>query len=109
MQHAAPALMVYCTCPDDVIARQLAHAGVEAGLAACVNVVSGVRSVFRWQGAVSEEAEILLVAKTTAEAFAALEALWVAQHPYELPEVIAVPITHGSEAYLAWITDAVSA
>jgi periplasmic divalent cation tolerance protein len=99
------ALVCLCTCPSLAQARELAHKIVEAQLAACVNVVPGVTSIYRWQGAVCEDAEFLLVIKTQQRAFAALEVLVRAEHPYELPELVAVSISHGSEQYLSWLID----
>ncbi|MEQ8235104.1 MAG: divalent-cation tolerance protein CutA [Gammaproteobacteria bacterium] len=104
-----PILIALCTCPDRATARTLAHLAVERRLAACVNVVEGVTSVFEWEGRVEEDAEVLLVAKTTVAGFAALEAAWRDAHPYELPEIVAVDVTHGSPPYLAWVHAAVSA
>ncbi len=78
------------------------------GAAACVNLLPGVSSVYRWQGQVEHDTEVLLLAKTTADAYAKLEALWQQAHPYELPEVIAVPVARGMETYLAWVSDNVS-
>ena len=103
------ALMVYCTCPDADTAALLADAAVAESLAACVNQIEGVVSVFQWQGKVERENEVLLIAKTTAARYAALEARWQALHPYELPEVIAVPIDTGSEPYLKWLRSSVTA
>ncbi len=108
MTAEARALMVYCTCPDPTTATLLAEAAVERGLAACVNQIDAVSSVFRWQGALGRERECLLLAKTTPDAYPALEALWIERHPYELPEVVAVPIAYASEAYLAWIESSVT-
>jgi len=104
----AQAVIALCTCPDRATARSLARDAVERRLAACVNIVDGVTSVYAWQGRIEEDAEILLVAKTTAAGFGALEAAWRAAHPYELPEIIAVDVTHGLGPYLAWIDAAVS-
>lgn len=100
--------MVYCTCPDRDSATALAEAAVAARLAACVNLLDGVRSVFLWQGNIDRADEVLLIAKTTAAGFSALEALWRARHPYELPEIVAVPLVTGSAAYLQWIHDSVT-
>lgn len=98
-------LVVFCTCPDREIALALARAAVEGGIAACVNVVPGLVSVYRWQGEIQQDDEVLLVIKTPAVRYAALEALLRARHPYELPEVIAVPVAMGSSAYLQWLAD----
>ncbi|MEX2480298.1 MAG: divalent-cation tolerance protein CutA [Gammaproteobacteria bacterium] len=102
------AIIALCTCPDAETAERLARAVVEARHAACVNVIEGVRSVYRWEGAVTSDREVLLVAKTTAEAWPGLAALWREAHPYELPEIIAVPVTLGSADYLTWLSDSVS-
>src|SRR5690606_12857243 len=108
MTGTTTALLVLCTCPDADAALRLAEAAVEGRHAACVNIVGGMRSVYRWQGEVTGDDEVLLVAKTTAAAYAGLEALWQAAHPYELPEIVAVPIAQGSARYLAWLSDGVS-
>jgi periplasmic divalent cation tolerance protein len=91
------------TAPDAETGRRIARALVEERLAACVNVVPGVTSIYRWKGAVEEAAEVMLVAKTRAERAAALAARVRALHPYELPEVVALPVTDGSRAYLRWV------
>lgn len=99
------ALVVYCTCPDRDTATALADRAVQDSLAACVNVVAGVTSVYRWKGAIEHDNEVLLIAKTSGAAYPALEAAWRDAHPYELPEIIAVPITKSLPGYLAWIED----
>lgn len=101
------AVVVLSTCPDRERALAIARALVEEGLAACVNVVDGVRSIYRWQGAVHDDAEVLCVAKTTAGRFEALKARLVALHPYEVPEVIALPVSAGHAPYLEWLSGAV--
>ena len=89
--------------PED--AERIARAVVERRLAACVNVLPGVVSLYRWKGVVEREEERLLVMKTTSERFEALRQAIVELHPYEVPEVIAVPITAGHEPYLAWLDE----
>lgn len=101
-------LIVYCTCPDGDTADLLATTLVDAGLAACVAVLPGVRSTYRWQGRREQAEEYLLQAKTTAAAYPALEAALRRRHPYELPEIVAVPIVQGLAGYLAWIDDNVT-
>lgn len=81
---------------------------VEQRLAACVNVHGAVRSIYRWNDAVTEETEALLVIKTTSAGYPEVERLLIEQHPYELPEIIAVPIETGYEPYLRWIKDGTS-
>ena len=88
-------------------AERIAQALVTERLAACVNVVPGVASVYRWKGAVQKEDELLLVIKTRAEAVEALRARLVALHSYELPEVVVIAIAGGHPPYLDWITEGV--
>ena len=95
--------VVLCTAPDTACAERLARALVEERLAACVNVVPGVRSFYRWEGAVQEDGELLLVAKTRADRGAALAARLKELHPYDLPEVLELPAVGGSEPYLDWV------
>jgi periplasmic divalent cation tolerance protein len=97
--------VVLCTAPNADEARRLARAVVEARLAACVNLLPAVRSIYRWEGEVHEDEEVLLVVKTAADRVEALVAFLVEHHPYEVPEAIALPITAGSEPYLAWVRD----
>jgi periplasmic divalent cation tolerance protein len=98
-----PVLLCYCSCPDAASARALAEAVVGEGLAACVNHLSGVRSTCRWKGELTTDSEELLLIKTTETRFAALKERILALHPYELPELIAVPVTQGHQAYLDWV------
>ena len=72
-------------------------------MAACVNVLPEIRSIYRWQGETCEEAEVLMIAKTTAQAYPQLERWLQAQHPYEVPEVLALPAAAGSPGYLQWV------
>jgi periplasmic divalent cation tolerance protein len=95
--------VVLVTAPDAATAEKLARTLVEEQLAACVNVVPGVRSFYRWEGRVQDDSEILLVAKTRAESVDALAARVDEIHPYELPEVLEFSATGGSEAYLKWV------
>lgn len=89
--------------PDAASARALAEHVVAERLAACVNILAPCRSVYRWQGKVEEAEEVPLLMKTSADRYAALEAAIRARHPYELPEIVAVPISHGLPDYLAWL------
>ena len=88
-------------------AERIARALVEERLAACVNVVPGVASVYRWKGVVERENELLLVIKTLAERVDALKARLLQLHPYELPEVVVIPIGDGHKPYLEWIEEQV--
>ena len=98
-------LIVLSTAPDGPTARRLAKLLVRERLAACVNVVGGVQSVYRWKGAVKSAREYLLIAKTTRSRFAALRTRLVAAHPYEVPEIIALPLAGGLANYLSWISE----
>ena len=96
-------LACYCTCPDLASAERLAEALVGERLAACVNVLPGLRSVYRWRGTVERADEVLLLIKTTRERLDALAARVQALHPYELPELLAVEAAGGLPAYLDWV------
>jgi periplasmic divalent cation tolerance protein len=96
-------LMVLVTAPSAEAAAGLARALVEERLAACGNVVPGLRSIYRWDGKLQDEAEALLVLKTTRARFGELRDRVLALHPYEVPEVVALPVEAGSERYLAWV------
>lgn len=97
------ALLVLTNLPDRAHAERLAGALIEQRVAACVNILAPCRSVYRWGDAVQHEDEHPLLIKSTAERYPALEAAIRAAHPYELPEIIAVPIEHGLPAYLDWV------
>jgi periplasmic divalent cation tolerance protein len=94
---------VLVTAPDEATARSLADTVVGEGLAACVSLVPDVLSVYRWEGELRHDAEILLVMKTTAACVAALCERVVALHPYEIPEVLALAVEDGHAPYLAWV------
>ena len=97
------ALLVLTNLPDAASAESLASALIEARLAACVNILAPCRSVYRWKDAVEHADEIPLLIKTTEAGYPALEAAIRRQHPYDLPEIIALPITRGLPDYLAWV------
>jgi periplasmic divalent cation tolerance protein len=96
-------LLVFTNVPDVAHAEKLARVLVETRAAACVNVLAGCRSVYRWQGVVETAEEVPLLIKTTAARYPQVEAVVRAQHPYDVPELIAIPITHGLPAYLVWV------
>lgn len=99
-------LLVLCTAPaDGDVAATLARGLVDQCLAACVNVVSGVRSFYRWEGAVQDDAEVQLLVKTRRSRFDALAAWLGENHPYSVPEILALPIATGSDAYLSWLVE----
>lgn len=98
-----PTLLVFTSLPDAAGAEALAAALLEAHLAACVSLLPAVRSLYRWRGRIEQAGEVMLLIKTTAARYAALEAFLRARHPYELPEILAVPASHGLAEYLAWV------
>lgn len=102
-----PYLIVYCTCPAPDVAIHIAKTLVDERLAACVNILPGIMSVYRWQDTVEQEPELLLLIKTHSDVCPALIARLEDIHPYATPEVIAVPIQQGSAAYLAWIDNCI--
>lgn len=98
-------IVVLVTCPDHATGERLATALVEERLAACVNLKGGISSFYRWQGKVQHDTESLLVIKTRADLFAGVEARVQALHPYDVPEIIALPVSQGSTRYLDWIDE----
>ncbi|MCG8425674.1 MAG: divalent-cation tolerance protein CutA [Proteobacteria bacterium] len=112
---ASDILIVYCTLPpktdaesassDQNDAEGIARTLVAEKLAACVNVVPGVRSFYRWQGNICDDAEMLAIIKTTRNRFEALRARLVEIHPYDCPEIIALPVDAGHPEYMAWVRD----
>jgi periplasmic divalent cation tolerance protein len=106
-KHSKPeARLVLVTAPNQTDARAIARALVGDGLAACVNVLGPIRSIYRWRGAIEDEAEYLLLIKTRAHLYARLERRVQELHSYEVPEVIALAIESGSAPYLKWLVDA---
>ena len=97
------ALLVFTNLPDRAAAERLADALIEKRVAACVNILAPCQSVYRWKNDLQHDEEHPMLIKTTAEQYPALEAAIRAGHPYELPEIIAVPIERGLPAYLDWI------
>ncbi len=96
--------VVLVTAPDVELGGRLARTLVEERLAACVNLVPQVHSIYRWEGKLQEDAEVLLVIKTRADRVAALAQRVTALHPYALPEIIALPVLDGNAAYLRWVS-----
>ncbi|MET0062228.1 MAG: divalent-cation tolerance protein CutA [Candidatus Thiodiazotropha endolucinida] len=98
-----PLLLILCTAPDRETALKLSRSLLEQRLAACVNLSPPVTSVYHWQGRLEESEEILLLIKTTEQQYNNVEATLRAQHPYELPEIIAVPVEQGLDDYIDWV------
>jgi len=100
---SAENLLVLCTCPDESCAAAVTTGLLEERLAACVNRLPGLRSAYRWRGHIERDDEVLLLIKTRAALFRELEATIRRLHPYETPEIIALPIVAGAADYLDWI------
>jgi periplasmic divalent cation tolerance protein len=100
-------MIALSTCPDESSAASIAAALVKEGLATCVNRIGAVHSTYVWDGRLHDEPEILLLMKTTAERLPALDARLKELHPYELPELVALPVAGGNERYLDWVRSGV--
>lgn len=98
-------LLVLTNVPEQELAQSLARALVDGGLAACVNILAPVASVYRWQGQVEHAVEIPLLIKTTQARYGEVEQAICRAHPYDVPEIVALPVAAGLPAYLAWIRE----
>lgn len=107
MENASDYRLVLNTCPDKEVAERLAGTLVKQGLAACVNIVQGISSVYLWKDEIQTDAEVLLLIKTRHDRYSALEQVILAEHPYELPEIVEVPFSNGLPGYFSWINDVV--
>jgi len=96
-------VLIYTTLPTLDDARRVGEALVAAKLAACVNILAGCTSIYRWQGSIETAAEVPLLIKTSSSAYPQLEEIIRANHPYELPEILSIPVGGGSPAYLDWV------
>lgn len=109
MQEGLEDVVVVLVTAPEAEAPRIARALVERRLAACVNLVSGVRSVYRWQGAIEDGVETLMLLKTTRTGFEALRAGVRELHPYSVPEILALPVGAGDPPYLRWVAEGVGA
>jgi periplasmic divalent cation tolerance protein len=103
MTSDSNAIAVFITAPTRAEAEQIAEMLVQTQLAACVQILPEIDSVYRWQGSIERQKEVLLIAKTTAKCFVELEAKVKAIHSYDTPEIVATPLTAGSQGYLEWL------
>jgi len=101
----ADALELHVTAPDADVAARLGRTLVEEGLCACVNIVPGVRSIYRWQGKICDDAEVLCLCKTRPALFERVRARIAELHPYDVPEILAFRVDDGSAPYLAWLRE----
>jgi periplasmic divalent cation tolerance protein len=104
-KHMTDFQIVLSTCADRVQAERIAHRLVEQQVAACVNLLPAVQSIYRWQGKVESASEVLMVIKTRADLVPEVELTIASLHSYEVPEFLVLPVFGGSHAYLAWLTD----
>jgi periplasmic divalent cation tolerance protein len=100
---AEETLIVLTTWPDTASARAAARAVVDEGLAACGNLVPGIESIYRWEGAVQTSAEVVVIFKTTIDRYPQFELRLKALHSYEVPEIVALRVADGLPAYLRWV------
>lgn len=98
-------LMVFCTVPNVEIARDLAGRLVTKKLAACVNIQPGIESVYEWQGKIEQSDEVLLIVKTTSDRYQELEQQLQEWHPYDTPEILAIPVAKGLSDYIQWVAE----
>jgi periplasmic divalent cation tolerance protein len=103
MKRASQFHIVLVTSPDSKVALQLAKKALQARLAACANLISGVESHYWWQGRLESSTEVLVLFKTVKRHLPKLEKLVLANHPYDTPELVVLPLVAGSERYLAWL------
>ncbi len=102
-------LLVFCTFPDADTAASVTRTLVEEKLAACGNIVPGVRSIYAWEGKVEDRAEVMVVFKTAGPVYAKLEKRLLKLHPYDMPEIVALEAGGAAKAYAAWVAESVSA
>jgi periplasmic divalent cation tolerance protein len=95
--------LIYCTCPDQAIATELAQQLIAMKVAACINILPNLTSIYNWEGQIETATESLLMIKTTIERYSELETLILQLHPYQVPEIIATPIEKALPNYLNWI------
>ena len=108
MEKISDYQLLLTTCPTKEVANKLAHTLLEKHLAACINILPNIQSVYEWEGEIVSDAEVLLFIKTRHEHYAAIEQTLLQQHPYEVPELIALPIETGLPAYLTWLDNVVA-
>ena len=108
MKPASKFVATLVTAPDLKTARKLAKGALEARLIACANLIPRIESHYRWQGKVERSAEVLMILKTSNHCLPALEKLIVAQHPYDTPEFVVLPLNRGNKRYLDWLKNSVS-
>jgi len=97
-------LITLCTCPSQTVAEEIANSLVKQGIAACINIIPKITSIYKWQDKIEKDDETLMLIKTDQSRYQDLEQALLSLHPYELPEIIAVPVEQGLTGYLNWVT-----
>jgi periplasmic divalent cation tolerance protein len=100
--------LLITTCPNSEIANKLAQTLLENHLAACINIIPHIQSVYEWEGKIVTDAEVLLLIKTRRERYVAIEQTLLEEHPYDVPELIVLPIETGLPSYLAWLDNVIT-
>ena len=108
VENQAEFCLVISNCPDHAVAVKIADTLVERELAACVNILPEIKSIYKWKGKLERDAEHMLLIKTEKTRYDAVQEAILAMHPYELPEIIAVPIAKGLPDYLAWVSNSIN-
>ena len=96
-------IFIYVTCPTLAVAKKIARSVVDERLCACANILPSMRSIYRWQGRVHEDREVVLILKTRSARYAAVERAVRKMHPYDCPCIVALPIVHGERGYFRWL------
>jgi periplasmic divalent cation tolerance protein len=104
-QNSDPIIVAFMTAPDSDVAKRIGDTLVSEKLVACMNIVPGLRSVYRWKGKTCDDTEVLCLLKTRLSLFPALRDRVIALHPYEVPELVALPVAAASESYAAWVEE----
>ncbi|MDO6425791.1 divalent-cation tolerance protein CutA [Thalassotalea sp. 1_MG-2023] len=99
--------IVLCTCPSNEVANEIAESLVKQSIAACVNIISNVSSVYLWQGNIEKDVEVQLIIKSKAAIFKQLADTIIKLHPYDVPEIIALDINKGNQDYLTWLDESI--
>ena len=104
MNNQSDFYVILCSCPDIASAKALACHLVQNKLAGCINIMPSMNSIYEWEDTLVSTEEVLIIIKTHKDKFEALEGAIKARHPYDVPEIIALPITTGSQKYLSWLS-----
>jgi periplasmic divalent cation tolerance protein len=106
--RASDVIVVFCTCPNRRVGEKIGRTLVEERLAACANVVPGLTSIYRWEGKICRDREVLLIVKTRRLKYTVLARRIKSLHPYSVPEILGIPIARGNSEYLSWVLDSSS-